>query len=158
VLQLAALAASDEGAAAQLESVLADGRALEHFARMVAACGGPSDFVERSAAHLPAAPVRRPMPAPHAGWVATMDTREIGLIVRDLGGGRRTAQDRIDPGVGLTRVLPLGRRVQAGEPLAMVHAADESAARLACERVARAIGLADAAPAATPTVIERVAR
>jgi thymidine phosphorylase len=125
---------------------------------MVAACGGPADFVERTASYLPVAPVRRPVTAPHTGWIASMDTREIGLAVLDLGGGRKLAHDRIDPGVGLSDVLPVARGVQAGEPLAMVHAADDAAALRACERVARAITIADTAPDCTPTLLERIAR
>ena len=158
VLQLAGLAVSHEGARAQLESVLANGRALEQFARMVAACGGPAGFAERPAVHLAAAPVQRPVAAPRAGWIAAMDTREIGLTVLELGGGRKLAQDRIDPGAGLAAVVPLGKRVQAGEPLAMVHAADDAAARMACERLVRAITIGNAAPVTTTTVIERIAR
>ncbi|MGZ5847059.1 MAG: thymidine phosphorylase [Ramlibacter sp.] len=156
-LHLAGLAASHEQALAQLDAALADGRALDRFARMVAACGGPADFVERPDAYLAAAPVTRPVPAARDGWVAAMDTRDIGLAVLDLGGGRRLAGDRIDPRVGLTDVVPLGRPVRAGEPLALVHARDDASARAACARLARAIGIGDAAPAAGPAVLERIA-
>ncbi len=78
---------------------LTSGRAAERFARMVASLGGPSDLLERPGAHLPAAPVRRRVEAD--GTVAEVATREIGLAVIALGGGRTRPQDGIDPAVGL---------------------------------------------------------
>jgi thymidine phosphorylase len=135
--------------------VLADGRALAHFARMVAALGGPTDFVERSAAHLPAASVQRAVRATRSGWVGAMATREIGFVVVELGGGRRRADDAVDPRVGLSDVLPLGQQVEAGDRLATVHAATESSADAAASALLKWIAITDAAPAAVPVLIER---
>ena len=55
----------------RVDAVLADGSALERFARMVAALGGPADFCERAGA-LPAsrAGAARRCRRPQAGWVA----------------------------------------------------------------------------------------
>jgi thymidine phosphorylase len=85
-----------------------------------------------------------------------MATREIGLLVVELGGGRRQAHDAVDHRVGLAEVLGIGDRVEAGAALAIVHAADEPAAAAACARLATLIGVADAAPAQRPVVIERI--
>ena len=52
-LQIGRLAADEAAALARIDAVLADGSALQHFARMVAALGGPADFCER-AGRLPA--------------------------------------------------------------------------------------------------------
>ncbi|MDC6168793.1 hypothetical protein [Paucibacter sp. XJ19-41] len=54
-----------------------------------------------------------------------MRTREIGLIIVELGGGRRQAGDVIDMRVGLSGMRQLGDELQAGEPLAWVHAGSE---------------------------------
>ncbi|MES2228114.1 MAG: thymidine phosphorylase [Pseudomonadota bacterium] len=156
LLLLGGLADRDEAALARVDAVLADGRALDRFARMVAALGGPADFVERAATCLPAAPVQRALRAERAGWVDRMATREIGLLVVELGGGRRQAGDAVDHRVGLAEVLGIGDRVEAGAALAIVHAADEPAAAAACARLATLIGVADAAPAPRPVVIERI--
>jgi thymidine phosphorylase len=85
-----------------------------------------------------------------------MNTREVGLAVVDLGGGRRRADDAIDPGVGLSQVRPLGTRVAAGEPLMRVHAASRAAARAACERIVAAITIRARAPQAGRVLIERI--
>ena len=86
-----------------------------------------------------------------------MDTRAIGMVVVELGGGRRRASDTVDPGVGLSLVRPLGTRVALGEPLLRVHAARQADAKAACARLHAAITIGDAAQLSGPVVIERVA-
>jgi thymidine phosphorylase len=152
LLVLGGLAASREAAAARVDAVLADGTAVERFARMVAASGGPADFVERAPDYLGHAMVQRPLLAPRAGWVTAMDTRAIGEAALDLGGGRRHAADRIDARVGFTQFVTLGRRLEAGDLLAMVHAGDESGAANGCASLANAIDIGDA-PVPVPALL-----
>jgi thymidine phosphorylase len=141
MLVLGRLAADAAEGARRIEAALSGGAAAERFGRMVAELGGPTDFVERAAGHLPRAPVRLPVPAPGAGVVAAIDTRGIGLAVVALGGGRRRPDDIVDHAVGLADLAPLGRTVAAGEPLAEVYARDiagaeeAAAAVLACYRI-----------------------
>ena len=143
-------------ALAKVDAALADGRALERFARMVAALGGPADFVERADAYLPKAPVQRVLTATRGGWIGGMATREIGLLVVELGGGRRQASDAVDHRVGLSGMVAIGRRVEAGEPLAAVHAADQASAAAACEKLASLIRIVDTELALSPVLIERI--
>lgn len=137
-------------------AALASGRALEHFGRMVHLLGGPADFVERFATYLPAAPVIRPVPAPDSGILAATDARGIGLAVVELGGGRRLASDGIDHRVGFDRILPLGTRVERGDPIAFVHAADEAQAEKAVASMAALYRLADQAPVERPVILKRI--
>jgi len=155
LLLAGALAARRDEALARVDAVLADGSALAHFARMVAALGGPSDFVERAAAHLPTAPVQRAVLATRSGWVGAMATREIGLIVVELGGGRRRADDAVDPRVGLSDVVPVGLRIEVGDRLATVHAATDDSAAAAAAALLKCITIVDAPPAHAPVLIER---
>ncbi len=99
---------------AQAREALSSGRALEHFARMVTLLGGSSDFVERSDAYLAKAPVVVPVLAQNAGYLAAVDTRELGLAVVELGGGRRLATDTIDHRVGPERLPAAGNAGREG--------------------------------------------
>jgi len=156
LLCIGGLADTMDHALERVDAVLASGHALERFARMVAALGGPADFVERAGAHLPVAPVQRAVAAPRSGWVCGMATRDIGVLVVELGGGRRRAGDAIDRRVGLSEVAAIGRRVEAGDPLAVVHAADAASAEAACARLRELVALGDAAPPEAPLLIERL--
>ncbi|MCV2423171.1 thymidine phosphorylase [Paucibacter sp. DJ2R-2] len=135
MLRLGGLAANAADAEAKLQAALDSGSAAEKFAQMVAAQGGPADLLERPEQYLAAAPVQRPVCAPSAGRLSAMQTREIGLAVVELGGGRRQAGDRIDVRVGLSAVLPLGTVLEAGQPFATVHAADAPSAEHAAAAV-----------------------
>jgi len=156
LLLIGGLARELDEAMQRVDAVLADGRALERFARMVAALGGPVDFVERADAYLPIAPVRRAVLATRSGHVCGTATREIGLLVVELGGGRRQASDAVDHRVGLSEVIALGRRIEVGEPLAVVHAADEASAAAACARLAGLIEIGEIASPIAPVLISRV--
>jgi thymidine phosphorylase (EC 2.4.2.4) len=123
---------------------------------MVAAQGGPADFVERYAGLLPEAPVIREVPAPAPGIVAGIDTRAVGTAVVHLGGGRLKGDDTVDPRVGFSALAEPGAQVGPGAPLAMVHAATETAAEAAIAALQAAYRLGEAtAPA--QLVQERVA-
>jgi thymidine phosphorylase len=149
--------AADTGTGRDLaHAALDDGRAAEAFQRMVAALGGPVDFIERREAHLPAAALSVACVPEAAGIVTGMDTRAVGVAVVTLGGGRRRADDAVDHAVGLTQMCDLGERVDGERPLAVVHAVDEDSAAAACRALREAIEIGDEAPAIGPVVVERV--
>ena len=154
LLHLGGLSPSVDAARTAAERSLSSGAAAERFARMVAALGGPPDVLHD--AGLAAAPVQRAVPALRAGHVAAIDVRALGLVVVGLGGGRRKPGDAVDPRVGLAQVVAPGAAVAAGEPLAVVHAADAAAAEAAVAAVQRAYTLADEAPAPDALVRETV--
>jgi thymidine phosphorylase len=157
LLHLGGLASDADDALARARAALDSGRAAEHFARMVAALGGPADVL--ADARLPAAPVQVDVPAPRAGVLAQVDSRALGLLVVTLGGGRRVASDSVDPRVGLSHLLALGTPVQPGQPLARVHAADadQAAAAVAAVQAAFTLGPPGDAPgAAAPLVHDAI--
>jgi len=152
VLELAGLQGEGEE---RIAAAIADGRAMDHFARMVAALGGPPDMAEDWRTHLPAAPVIGDVVAPEAGHVAAWNGEALGLAVVGLGGGRRVETDRIDPAVGLTDVAALGVRVERGQPIATIHARDADSAEGAAQAVLAALTIGDA-PTIGPLIRARV--
>ena len=159
MLVLGGLAANTQAAHSQLQTTLDSGAAAERFARMVAALGGPADLLERPDVYLTAAPVAMPVPAQRSGMLTAMRTRDIGIAVVELGGGRRQASDAIDLRVGLSAVHALGTPVTQGEPLAFIHAADQASAQRAVAQVQAAVHIADAGTPwqAEPCVMATVA-
>jgi thymidine phosphorylase len=152
---LVASGAENDGGSARVRvaEALDSGRAAEKFGLMVAALGGPSDIVERPEAHLAQAPVITELCANGAGYVSAIDTREVGLCVVELGGGRRRAADKIDPAVGLTRLAPLGTKLEKGDPIVVIHAATDAEAEAAKAQLSAAYHIGDA-PTPGPVVAE----
>jgi thymidine phosphorylase len=156
LLVSAGIASGAAAARERLAQALSSGTAAEHFERMVNGLGGPADFLSRHDHYLSPAPLIRPVHAAHDGWVSAINTRELGLAVIELGGGRRVAADRIDHRVGLSGLLGKGARVDLSTPLCLVHAADDSGFHKAEAMVRRAYVLGDA-PGSSASVLARVA-
>ncbi len=145
-----------EDGRAKAAEALASGQAMEAFARMVTALGGPVDFVQRPAHYLPAAPVVVPVPAGQSGWLTSCGTRDVGMIVVELGGGRRKPSDTVDLSVGLSGILPLGTKVEKGEPIAFVHAASQDAAARAVDKVLESYTVDTVTADIAPVICERI--
>lgn len=101
---------------------LNDGSAWKVFQEMIKFQGGSLDK-----ALSPQKPRRTEIwTAPKRGFITKMDSRQIGRILVELGGGRKKASDRIDPLVGLVFHRKLGAKVQPGDPIAEVTLPEES--------------------------------
>ncbi len=146
MLVSARLASSRDAALEVLVHALKSGRAAECFARMVASLGGPSDLLEHPDRHLPRARVRRAVLAPLGGTVRAIEVRALGMAVVALGGGRRRAEDRIDPAVGLSGFAQLGATLEAGDVIALIDARDESQAARAAETVLQSYSITAGGP------------
>ncbi|OEC45431.1 thymidine phosphorylase [Aeromonas sp. DNP9] len=152
----AGLASDERDARAKLQAVLDNGKAAEIFGRMVTGLGGPADFMERYDAYLPKAAIVRPVFAANSGFVTAMDTRELGLAVVAMGGGRRAAGDKLDYAVGLTDFIRLGQSVDADKPIAMIHAQTEEQYAQAASMVQAAVRIGGERPEALPEVYRRI--
>ena len=146
LLRLGGLAENAAGAQAGIGKALDSGAAAESFQRMVAASGGPADFVDRHQLHQPRAPVVVPAAVERDAWVAAVETRAVGLAALALGAGRTRVDQSIDHSVGFSRVAGPGDRVGAGRPLALVHARTEGDAAEAAAALRSAFELADTPP------------
>ena len=135
---------------------IASGRAAERFGKMVAAMGGPVHFVDNPGRFLPEATVIREIPAPYDGYVAAMDGQALGLVVVELGGGRKVETDQIDHAVGLSDIVPLGTRLSKGQPMGRVHAARMESATAAVRAVQAAITMSEDAPEVPPLLREGI--
>ena len=157
MIVLAGLASDIEAARSLAASRLEDGSAAAHFGRMVAALGGPGDFMEKPGTYLKAAPVVRPVTANQAGIVDAIDGRKIGVAVVELGGGRAREADTIDHAVGFTALAGLGATVGGDDvPLAIVHARTEAHAERAEAALRAAYSVGDGPAEPSAAVLERI--
>src|SRR5579883_628121 len=127
LLLMTGMAANHEKAEAAIHRAINSGAALEKLAAVAAAQGGDAHQV-RDPSLLPAAPVRVPLPAPQAGYIAAIDAERIGLATMKLGAGRFKKGDPIDHATGLLLYAKVGDQVQAGQPLLEIHARSEAQA------------------------------
>jgi pyrimidine-nucleoside phosphorylase len=145
MLTLVGLTEGIEIARADAERAVTSGRAAAKLQELLEAQGGNPNLVDDPAG-LPQAPVSAAYEAPQEGWIEWVDPRTVGLAVVTLGGGRQHITDRVDPAVGVVVTAKPGNRVEAGQPLASVHARDEAGIAAGCAALAQAIRIGDEVP------------
>ncbi|WP_252176725.1 thymidine phosphorylase [Endozoicomonas sp. 4G] len=151
------LAESTGQAREQLMQALDSGKAADIFGKMVHSLGGPSDFLEKYDDYLPKASIIKPVYMEGEGYISAMNTREVGLAVVQMGGGRKVASDSIDYAVGITDICRLGDKLSAKQPIALLHANDEESWHTAADRLRQAISCSDSKPEDSPCVYQVIA-
>ena len=149
--EMVALAGLPTDGDADPAAVLADGRALAMWRRMIQAQGGDPD------AELPAANVHHEVRAPAGGYLRRLDARAVGVAVWRLGAGRARKEDAVSPSAGATCLRKPGDPVEAGEPVLVLHADDEDRLPGALAALEHAVEVGNEPPEPRPLIVERIA-
>jgi pyrimidine-nucleoside phosphorylase len=129
-----------------LEAHLTSGAALAKFEEMVRAQQGDLQAPRRIA---PEYVVR----AERGGNVQAIDAHALGLVIRELGGGRRELGETINHAVGLELLAKVGDKVRPGNGLVRLLA--DGDATLAAQHAQQAVTLGDAPSAKLELIVER---
>jgi pyrimidine-nucleoside phosphorylase len=107
-------------AAAELDRVILDGRAAEKGRAWIEAQGGDPEIVDHP--RLLAQPAWEvEVTASRSGIIRSIDPLELGLTTVELGAGRSTQADQIDPAAGIVILKKRGDLVEAGEGVAIIQ-------------------------------------
>ena len=120
MLLLGGKAKSIEDGIKQCREAILTGKALKRFAEMVARQGGDISFIENPSSY-PRSAHAAEIKSPAAGYVASIDSLEIGFINIMLGAGRTQVDDMIDPKAGTVLKKKVGDHVDEGEILAILQ-------------------------------------
>jgi len=112
---------SKQDALKKINTVISNGQAAEKFEKMVHALGGPSDIMSSQDNHLKIKAIKKDILSTQSGWVKEIKTRDLGLILIELGGGRKQVTDKINFNVGYDQVLRVGDKVDTSTPLLTVY-------------------------------------
>lgn len=156
LLVISGLSPDLEDARRKLQQALDSGAALEKFAQMVTALGGPADFCDRPDHYLPQAQIIRPVFAEKAGYVSTMQTRNIGLSIIGLKGGRIRSDQKLDYATGFSDFCQIGDYIDNSRPLAIVHAQTEEQFELAAAELRQNITLSAEKGSISSALIEKI--
>lgn len=141
----------DEGIA-QAREALQRGHALAK-ARAWFAAQGADPAVMDSAEGLPIASIVEDVEyAGPAGFVSRVDARRVGQAAMDLGAGRQSKTDSIDPAVGVEVLAEVGKHLASGKAVFRIHANDRARSETARESLVRAIGVS-AEPVPEPALV-----
>ncbi|MCT1903280.1 pyrimidine-nucleoside phosphorylase [Oceanobacillus sojae] len=113
---LAGKATTEEQARKLVKEVIQSGEAYEKFVTFIEAQDGKMDSI-----HEMEAKQSIDVTAEQAGYIASIETQQIGEAAMLLGAGRKTKDDQIDHQVGITFHVKTGDKLQAGDKLATIH-------------------------------------
>jgi pyrimidine-nucleoside phosphorylase len=145
--------ADRDAARTRLQAALDSGRAAERFAAMIEAQGGNPAVLDDPAV-LPQALVQRAWTAPTSGIVQQVAPRPIGAAIVEMGGGRHTMDDTVDPAVGFVVTAKPGDSVERGQPLATAYARDEAGLAVGMRALDEAIAVGHQVPERVLQLVE----
>ena len=132
--------------------VLADGRAMDVWRRMIRAQGGDPD------AELPVAKETHHVLVPADGVLVQLDALAVGVTAWRLGAGRARKEDPVQAGAGVELHHKPGATVRGGDPLMTLHTDEPERFARALEALEGGFTIAPegSRPDLPPIVIERV--
>lgn len=137
-----------------MTEVLSNGVALEKFKQIVEAHGGDPKLAEDTS-RLPSARERMLIPALKDGFVSAVDPHHTAMAALEVGAGRRTKEDKVDPATGVVLLVEPGDEVEIGDPVAELHhngaGLDEALGRLTA-----AFAISNHPPPKRTLIIERM--
>ena len=138
-----------------VEHAVQSGAAVAKLAEVIAAQGGNARQVEQPDL-LPTAPVRSMLVAPRSGFIAAIQSEQIGLVSMRLGAGRFKKGDEIDHRTGLVLQAKVGEYRKAGEPLVEVHARSNEEAAAVYDALLECYSWSDAPVPVGPLVYDTI--
>ena len=137
----------------KLRQSISTGAAYEHFCKMAEMLGADMDILDNYEQKKPQAPYVEAIYPETSGYVESIDTREVGLGVIMLGGGRTRPEQQINYTTGFTDFCQIGDKVNPKTPLCYIHAEDKEAIALVSEVVRKAIKISDEVPEKTSIIL-----
>jgi pyrimidine-nucleoside phosphorylase/thymidine phosphorylase len=126
----------------QSDKLIASGRALDKFRRMVELQGGDPRTID-DPKKLPRAQHTMTVSSPKNGYLGSLQCEKVGTACVILGGGRERKEDPVDPAVGIALHKKVGDAVSAGEPLATIYYNAETRAAHARQLLDESYQIAD---------------
>jgi|TARA_B110000495_G_scaffold92681_1_gene80082 thymidine phosphorylase len=106
----------------QINTVLENGKAAEKFEKMVNALGGSKSFLSTYKKELSNRMFAEDIYLGKQGWIKEIKTRDLGLLLIELGGGRKQVDDKINYHVGYENILGVGESIDVSTPVIKVYA------------------------------------
>jgi len=151
MIHLGGKAATPEQGIQLAEAALEDGSALAVFFKMIETQGGDSGvFEDMGGFHKPGA--TGVLTAWRSGFIAEMDTTQIGWAVQRTGAGREKAGEPVDAHAGIEFKARRGAKLEQGDTIVTLYATNEAMLSEAMDLLKKAITIEDAAPDAIPMV------
>jgi pyrimidine-nucleoside phosphorylase len=134
----------DEGIEMAIK-ILSSGKAFDKFVEIVKSQNGNSNYILHSEKY-PKSKFKEIIKSNSAGYLYEVNTYELGMAAIDLGAGRKTKDDKIDPKAGIIFNYKIGDTINKGVMLAELYSDSKSGIDNAKKRIASAIKISKSKP------------
>src|SRR6266699_882223 len=138
-----------------VEQAIRSGAAVAKLAEVIAAQGGDARQIEQPDL-LPSAPVRSMLAAQRSGYIAGIESEQMGLASMRLGAGRFKKGEQIDHRTGFILQVKVGDYCRSNEPLVEIHARNESEAAAVQEELLACYTWSDTPVAVGPLIYDTI--
>jgi thymidine phosphorylase len=115
-----------------------NGEAFKKFTEIVEHQGGDINYITNPGKYPRSRCVKKVL-SDKSGYIKVINTYQIGMASLELGAGRKTKTDIIDPKAGMVFYKKIGDRVRKGELICELHSEVESKIKLAEEIIFESI-------------------
>ncbi|HCY75326.1 MAG TPA: thymidine phosphorylase [Ignavibacteriales bacterium] len=134
----------DEGIETAIK-ILSSGKAFDKFIEIVKAQGGKTDFILHPEKY-PESKFKEVIKSGSAGYLSEVNTYQIGMAAIELGAGRKTKDDRIDPKAGIIFNYKIGDTINKGVVLAELFSDSKTGIEAAKKRIESSIKISKTKP------------
>lgn len=120
MVYLAGITKTKSAGIKKAKMVLKSGEALKRFEELIKNQGGDTRVINDYSI-LDIAPEIHEVKSLRKGFISSMDTKAFGLMLVELGGGRKKVDDKIDFGVGIICHKNLGDKVKVDDTLLTIY-------------------------------------
>ena len=124
------------------KEMISSGKAFDKFVEMVKLQGGDISVLENPDSY-PSSKFRMEIEADESGYFKAVDNYEIGMAALELGAGRATKEDVIDPKAGIIFHPKIGDKIEKGDLICELFTDNKKALEKAKNRIAESIELSD---------------
>jgi pyrimidine-nucleoside phosphorylase len=144
-----------EEAREMAQARLLDGSGYRKLKDVIAAQGGDPQVLDRFEL-LPNATGAQEITTSRGGYVSAIDAELIGQASSMIGAGRNTAEDTIDPAVGVILEVKVGQKIDPGSILCRIYYTGDANLEEAAELVEDAFRISQQAPDERDLILEVV--
>lgn len=102
------------------EKMIKSGKAYDKLLEIVRTQNGKTFFIENPEKY-PNTKFTHTIFAEKSGYLSKIDNYNIGICALELGAGRLTKNDKIDPSAGIDFKVKIGDRIKKGKEIAMIY-------------------------------------
>ena len=138
MIYLGGKAASIKGGIEIAKEQINNGKAFDKFVEIVKLQGGDISYILNPKKY-PNSKFIKKIKSNGTGYIKSIDNFRVGMAALELGAGRKTMADKIDPKAGIIFKVKLGDRLKTGDVIAELHSQSMAKINTAKEMILNAI-------------------